>query len=452
MPAIRSPIRSPFKAVLRAPLDYAGVAAAFSPATEYAAGTTGAWFTAYDNTYLKVNTNGTGGNVANGGVIGRWDDRSGNANHLPLWTGIKGPLFNSAAQGADFYTRDNATANNALVVKRPLATTLDRANMTGGVVYWGSGTHGSPVFDLYDSGGSKFTVVNGRRGNGPDLGWQAGGAITAIGLRAASRRAVITWRSNGTNLKIWVDGVLYTTTALSSVTMDGIAIGGTNNASIRACRVQELAVFNTAFSDAKMDAFNAYMAAQAGVAARDDTRTVDVITDSLGVGFFNESGIPWPNLTSIITDRPNSYWRTNGFDGAYAFTGVPISSAALIAAKGSAEAVCVWTLGTNDVLFGRTAAQMYTTLTDYSVPCRAAGIKFVVATLTDFVTNRAVKDAYNALVVAGSANFDGVARLDLRAELSDCTNTTYFHSDQVHYLDAGKAIVAAEVQAVLASV
>lgn len=452
MPVTRLPVRLATRSALRYPLSptYSG-AAAFSPATEFAGGTTGAWFTAYDNTYLKVNTDGTGGNVGDGVIVGRWDDRSGNANHLPRWTSNRGPLFNATAQGADFYTRDTATANNALILKRPIATTIDRANMTGGVVYWGSGTHGSPVFDLYDSGGSKFTIICGQRNTSPNITWQAGGAITSTGLRGASRKAVITWRSSGTNLKIWVDGVLYTTTAISSVTLDGIAIGGTSSTSIRACRVQELAVFNTAFSDSKMDAFNAYMAAQAGVSTRDSTRTVDIIGDSLATGFFNESGVPWHNLTGVLTNRPNSYWRANCFDGAFGFSGVPITSAALIAAKGSAEAVAIWALGTNDAQ-SRTAAQMYTTLTTYSSACRAAGIKFGVVTLTDFVANRAVKDAYNALVDAGAANFDFTVPLHLRPELSDCTNTTYFHSDGVHWLDAAKVIVASEVNAALATI
>ena len=75
-----------------------GGAASFNPASEFGSGTTGAWFTADDNTYLKVNTDGTGGNVADGGIVGRWEDRSGSGNHVINIGAALGPIYKSAAE------------------------------------------------------------------------------------------------------------------------------------------------------------------------------------------------------------------------------------------------------------------------------------------------------------------------------------------------------------------
>lgn len=107
--------------------------------------------------------------------------------------------------------------------------------------------------------------------------------------------------------------------------------------------------------------------------------------------------------------------------------------------------------GTNDIQTAlKTGATLLTDALALASAVRAAGMKIVICTLQDFTTNRAEKTIYNAGLVTNAASFDGLVRLDLRSELSNNADSTYFTSDAVHLKDAGYAIVASEINAVLA--
>lgn len=447
MPMTRLPVRLATRSALRYPLSPAyGGAAAFNPATEFASGTTGAWFTADDNTYLKVNTDGTGGNVADGGMVGRWDDRSGNGNHLSKVTSTRGALWNASAQGLDYFHKITGGVLNSGMNRGALAVNLARANMTGGCVAWLPGTEQTAVVDHGTA--SSFSVMPGRRANLPSTHYFNGGSFTSTSLLHNARKCFLSWRNDGTTLSFYVDGVLYTGSGQTAVAMTALYTGQFAGGTPAPQRLRELVCFNSVFDDTKMAAFNAYLASRAGT--YDTTRTVHVYGDSLSIGIGSETGVPW-HFRPEVTSRPNSRWYCSAFGGA--ITTQQISTASLISSKGSAEGVVILWTGTNDVLSGfHTGAQWVTDMTNISTTLRAAGIKVIACTLQHFVTNDAQRIAGNAALVAASASFDAIVRLDTAPELDDATDTTYYTSDAVHLKDAGYAAAATLINAALASV
>lgn len=426
-----------------------GGAASFNPASEFGSGTTGAWFTADDNTYLKVNTDGTGGNVADGGMVGRWDDRSGSGNHLAKTTSTRGALWNASAQGLDYFQKVTGGALNSGMNRNPLAVNLALDNMTGGCVAWLHGTENTGIVD-HGSPGTKLGVMPGNRQSLSGAHIHNGAAFVNTSLLHAARKCYISWRSNGSTLNVWVDGVLYTGAGLGAAALTTLYTGQFAGGAPAPQRLRELVCFNAVFSDAKMALFNAYLAGRAGT--YDATRTVHILGDSLSIAIGSETGVPW-HFRSEITNRPNSLWRSSAYGGAYLFTQPPITAAAMVAAKGSTEGVAVLWIGTNDIINGfQTGAQWSAAMVAYSNTLRAAGMKVVACTLQHFVTNNAQRIAGNAALVAASASFDAIVRLDTAPELDDATDTNYYTTDQVHLLNAGYAAAATLINAALASV
>lgn len=428
-----------------------GVASGFNPATQYASGTTGAWFTADDNTYLKVNTNGTGGLVADGGMIGRWDDRSGSGNHIVKIGAALGPIYKASPGCADYFLRTDGGTTNATLRLTTLVTNLARANNTGGAVVWIPGTEKSAIVDL-GAPGSSLAIQAGQRDNTPFCFIFDGASFINTSLRHRARKGYVAWRNNGTTFDIWVNGALYTRAGFSAATITSLFTGTFAGGLPGPMRLQELALFNGVFDDTKMASFRSYLEGKAGFASVDTTRTVDILGDSLSIGTGSQTGVPW-HYRPEVTNRPNSLWRSAAYGGAYLSSSPPIAAAAMAAGKGSAEGIAVLWSGTNDILTGlRTGAQWSSDMVAYSGTLRAAGMKVVACTLQHFVTNNAARITGNAALVAASASFDAIVRLDTAPELDDATDTTYYTSDGVHLKDAGYAAAATLINAGLASV
>lgn len=106
--------------------------------------------------------------------------------------------------------------------------------------------------------------------------------------------------------------------------------------------------------------------------------------------------------------------------------------------------------GTNDLFYGATPAQAYSSFQTYLSNRISFGWqveRIIVATILqrsgDTVADR---DAFNALIVAGATTSGyGLVRLDLDVNIgcSSCnTNLTYFQADQVHPNNTGLQIIA----------
>lgn len=452
MPVTRPPVRLATRSALRYPLSPAyGGAAAFNPAIEFAGGTTGAWFTADDNTYLKVNTDGTGGNVVDGGMVGRWDDRSGSGNHISKVGASLGPIYKASGGFVDYFLRTDGGTTNATLRNTALSVNLARANSSGGFVAWIPGTEQSGIVD-FGAPGSSLAIQPGNRLSNHNCYVFDGTTFISTGLRHRARKGYVTWRNNGTTFDIWVNDVLFSRAGLSAATVTRLFTGTFAGGLPGPMRMQEMALFNSVFDDAKMSSFRSYMKSRANFASVDVTRTVDILGDSLSIGTGSQTGVPW-HYRPEMTNRPNSLWRSAAYGGAYLFSAPPITAANMVAGKGSAESIAILYTGTNDILSGvRTGAQWSADMVTYSTTLRAAGMKVVACTLQHFVANDAQRIAGNAALVAASASFDAIVRLDLAPELDDATDTTYYTSDAVHLKDAGYTAVATLINAALASV
>ncbi len=115
-------------------------------------------------------------------------------------------------------------------------------------------------------------------------------------------------------------------------------------------------------------------------------------------------------------------------------------------------------LGTNDITSGYTAAQIQTAIRAITDPARAAGFKVVGCTITPrgdalwtgtpgFET---VRTTLNTNLKADT-NFDAVVDLASVSQLTNPANGTYYHSDQLHFIDAGLQVIADTIRPVILS-
>jgi lysophospholipase L1-like esterase len=117
--------------------------------------------------------------------------------------------------------------------------------------------------------------------------------------------------------------------------------------------------------------------------------------------------------------------------------------------------------GTNDILFGASAATTYTRLTTYANTLRAAGFTVVVLTMlprsdaTFPVGGEAIRQTYNTSIRNGYASFADalvdVASDSRIGDIGDELDLTYYTSDKVHLNDTGCGVVAALVLPVVSA-
>lgn len=440
--AIHYPLQ---RALIGAFSSQVGGGSSYTPATTFLT-TAGAWFYGWDNTDLKVNSDGTGGSVADGGTVGRWNDRSGYGNHISNSTANTRPVWKDAKVRCFWAT--NTTVRNAFLSNTATSSTFPKQNFSGGMIVDIPGASNPSA--MIDFGTSQCTfVVGDSSSTNYRFVRTFNGATYQSGTKVySSRKCIVTWRSNATNLIVNVDGVEDALTALAVENMTRLWINRFNGGSGKMMNFREIVAFASDVGAATIASLRDYLRLKAGTASIDTTRTVAVYGDSLSEGVGSETGKPWADY---ITNRSTSKWYSFSQDGSV-LSAPCISAANLAALKGSAEGVAVVWIGTNDIISGgKTAAQCETNLWAYTDTLRAAGVKVVVCTLQDFATNRAIKDDFNTRIVANWASHaDALVRLDTL--LPDCTNATKFTSDQVHLMDSGYADVGGAIQTAMASI
>ena len=406
-----------------------------------------AWYLPSDVDTLWQDTGATSPVTAAWQSVARIDDKSGNGNHLTQSTANVRPLWDGAGALNCFWAT-NTTSRIARILNNATSA-VTREAMSGAVVFDPMGATSAPILDL---GTSQFSIVVGS-GSANANNYLAyifnGASFVSTTIAYRGRKNILTWRNNGTNLYITLNGTSVSLTALSSASMTRVILGTFNGGNPKGARIHEAVVISSDIGATNQAALGSALAAAHGYAP-DTTKTVMCIGDSLTAGVGSEKGI---RPSDYITNRPGSLWYVIGSDGGFIYTGTAPSAANATAMKGSSEGIYHLWLGTNDINSGaRTGLQTAANLKAYSDTVRAGGGKVIVYTLQDFPNNEAERLACNAQIATDSASYDAIVDLAAITELSDCTNTTYFTSDQVHLMDAGYALVGAAAQAAQAAI
>jgi lysophospholipase L1-like esterase len=254
---------------------------------------------------------------------------------------------------------------------------------------------------------------------------------------------VVTWRSNGSDVIVRVNGQQYNLgSAFSSFTVT----------SMRLCRwrmrAYEFVVCNTDIGATNLTNLEGFLTQAIGTS--DTTRTVALLGDSITAAYTSQTFVPWHD-PSYVTNRSGSLWYTFGGDGV-TIASPGITAANLASLNGATEAVVILYIGTNDIIAGQTGAQAESNISTYCTTLKNAGCKVLVCTLQAFVTNNAERLNLNTLLKANYATYaSGIIKLDEAAQLSDSTNTTYFAPDGIHLVDGGLAVVGGLAQTALAA-
>lgn len=177
--------------------------------------------------------------------------------------------------------------------------------------------------------------------------------------------------------------------------------------------------------------------------------------DSLTAGTGSSGGNTYP--AQCITSLGASLWTYNNNGVAGQTLQAMLSNAStevdLLSDTGAPANICVIWAGTNDVVGGRTSAQILADLLSYIAGLRAAGFRVVVVTMlarTEFVSTpaeEAVRQEVNTAMLGGGYG-DAVANLSSDSRLDDGTSTLpagVDSGDHVHLSNTGYGYVASAV-------
>jgi hypothetical protein len=400
----------------------------------------GWWQHDYEGSLFTERSNPTT-ETTDGGVVGTWRSRNTPAQDLLAVLDARRPVWN-ATKGIQHFWRTDGGTVNARVLRSGLSA-FNRNNFGGGGVL---DVYGSAYTSAIDFGaGSNLAIQFGGGSGNHKLRYFNGAGFVDTGLYYSARNNVFTWKSDGSALTFTCNGASWTGSALSSVAIGQMVLGGFAGGADGPVRWRELVIASEAPSDAEMTSLANYLRAQAGPVGNGSM--VAIVGDSLSIGVGSESGEAWHYR---LTNRPSHEWRSYAVDGSFLFANPPISAANLVAAgTGYTEKVAVIWMGTNDVIgAARTGAQLFGNFESYRTTLQSSGWKVIACNLQKMSANDANAVDFNALLAASTA-YEG--KVDLRAVLPDHTDTTYYTSDGVHLKDAGFALVANAVDAVLAS-
>ena len=170
-------------------------------------------------------------------------------------------------------------------------------------------------------------------------------------------------------------------------------------------------------------------------------------------GFPNYPGRPMPegwlilnpaNMTTVI----NSGIESQRVDTMLASAGTQVGSRL----GDAAETTVILLGGINDILAGRTAAQIEADWTAYGAWCRTRNVKLYIATMTAVgeAPFNAVKAEANNWLRANWQNFaDKLIDFGRNQNLDNPTNLAYFHADQGHPTALGDLQMAIIVKSVI---
>lgn len=146
------------------------------------------------------------------------------------------------------------------------------------------------------------------------------------------------------------------------------------------------------------------------------------------------TSVPWVNVSvngtgwaTLATTAPSRLWPH--------------------ARRGPGVDMLIMQGGQSDLIEGATPEETYAQAVSYAADARRAGFGLVVGSTMPDITPAAIThdriQAHNTLLATDpDGAFDAVSRWDQVPALSDCTDSTYFWTDQIH-LNVGGAIAAA---------
>ena len=152
-----------------------------------------------------------------------------------------------------------------------------------------------------------------------------------------------------------------------------------------------------------------------------------------------------------------------GQSGALASAILSSRTTQLLTDPSMSNSIGVLLAGLNDVAQGASAATAFASIQSWHTAIVAAGFKTVACTIphygpasglpTNYVAANAIIDSLNALI-RGAYPTASTALADLaaNANLLNYAATAYRYSDQLHYIDAGYALVAQIVATAVASI
>jgi hypothetical protein len=174
-----------------------------------------------------------------------------------------------------------------------------------------------------------------------------------------------------------------------------------------------------------------------------------ILGDSLTEGAFHSvATLSWPMM---LDDEIGAAYAQR----SYAVAGYKISDANLIKTKFSAvydgsytkNIAVVW-LGTNDIDQGASAATALTNLQSLLLELKSEGFMTIVCTVIKRgdapwdATKETHRTNLNSSILALSGTHaDSKVDLAALSEFSDPNNGTYYHTDKIHLIDAGFAVV-----------
>lgn len=408
-------------------------------------GTDGAWVTAYDQSQMTVNADGSGGAPSVGAVIGRLTDRSGNGYHLNITNGtVQKPIVQSGYLGF----------NNVPGTTRPSLSSANNAfagNTHNFTMLWYADVYGIPdgttFASLDHASGVNFELTGGNNANNGNFRILSNSAFIDTGLKYQTRRCVIVCRGTPSEFRLYVNGHVYVGPALTSLTLRDLnVIGGASTK----LRLYEWLVLKTAVSDAVLAQIVAYGATQAGYGAN-NSDVLLALGDSLTGGVGSLTCQPWIARTGQMPTALQYCYAREGQLTASSESVVATMSASY---KGFGRNIVVPWWGTNDLITAyRTPAQIDAALNTYHTALRAAGIKTVAVTLQDIGGFSSGVTTLNGIMRTNAPGYsNAIADLGADVRLQDHTNLTYFNPDGVHLTDAGHAVVELIISAAIASI
>ena len=182
------------------------------------------WLDASDATTLFQDSAGTTPATANNDVIGRWADKSGNANHATQTTTANKPLLKTAVQNGksgllwDISNDALATAAFSSAIAQPLTLIIVGSTQTGASRYMTDGIDGSYRAAIF--------------GNGTTYDIYAG-SIGASGLAQSAAVRQFTTIFNGASSVLRNNGALVSATLNAGTnSLTGLTLGARYSATV----------------------------------------------------------------------------------------------------------------------------------------------------------------------------------------------------------------------------
>jgi hypothetical protein len=423
--------------------------------------------------------------AASGTGVAQWNDISGANNHLTQTSAGNRPVYNS-------YTAAVTSAGASQVVLYGSAANVYQPSYPASILFDGVNSFLNIPTSLAVTG-SGCTMVVCAKGSGISpmaLGTGSGGSTLTFGWFGGFPQKVGLWNgsflqfANSTYLPVLAPMVyglrasaplnetrFYLGTNQSTAAagnwlpgaLTGGSVGRANGANAApfgnfsfSGEISEAVIFSSALSNSDMATLLADMQAANHLRADSNANQVVFVGDSLTAG--------GPPLKPISKNYPAIVCQQSGWAFKPLMVAVPGQTIAqqmsLVSGELAAmdltpfgKSVAVVCCGSNDVVAGRTSAQILTDLAAMGTTLQTAGYKVILATITPRTLpsdQAATLAAVNAGLRTGYSAFaNALVDWAIDPRLADPTNTTYYNSDQCHQTDVGDGVKAQLVKPAL---